>query len=251
MRLLLKKIDLKERTENDIEMNSCDIQKFVDYIKEHLDKANYLINNKILDFDSLELFKSLGEVFDIKFDDNDYLEMLSDKFGMHYTEYVTLNTNMIDDNGNNISYVGVKTKKVGNYNGRVSLSEIRKITNSYDFLILKTKRNKLNFDLKEKEFFEEHQFFNFDKVIDESNELFDYAILLLRRNVHLKNVLKKILSDLEVYINELMYQAKCITKLSESNDNPVLKQIGISYKKAFDENFSGKQLKKPSHKRRY
>ena len=251
MRLLLKKIDLKEQTESDIEAKFYDVQKFVDYIKEHLDKANYLINNKILDFDELELFNSLSEVFDIKFDDNDYLEMLSDKFDMHYTDYVSLNTNMVDDEGYNISYVGVKTKKIGNYNGRVSLNEIRKITNSYDFLILRTKRSKLNFDLKGKERFEEHQFFDFDKTINEGNELFSYATSLLRRNIHLKNVLKKILSDVEVYINELMYQAKCITKLSELNDNPELKQAGIIYKIAFDENFVGKQLKKSNHKRRY
>ena len=39
-----------------------------------------------------------------------------------------------------------------------------------------------------------------------------------------KKVLKQILSDLKKYIDNLMYQAKQIAKLSES-DNPQIKQI--------------------------
>ena len=87
--------------------------------------------------------------------------------------------------------------------------------------------------------------------LNESNELFEYAIELIKKEVKLKNNLKKILNDLESYINELMYQAKCITKLSESEDK-TLKQIGKEYKKSFEENFNKKQItKKNNHKRRY
>lgn len=251
MKLVLKKIDLKEETERDIELNNYDIDKFVDYIKEHLEKANFLIENKILDLDEDELYNSLKEVFDIKFDDYDYLEILSKKYGKHYTDIITINTYMIDEKENNISYIGAKDKKLPNYNGRVSLNDIRKITNSYDFIVLKQQKHKLNFELKPQEKYENHQFVSFDSNMNENNELFEYVLELLIKEIRQKNILKKILSDLQSYINELMYQAKSITKLSEE-ENPKLKQIGKEYKKAFEENFNKKQLtQKNNHKRRY
>jgi len=251
MKLIPKKINLKQETENKIETNNYNVDEFIDYIKENLEKANFLIENKILDLDREELYEALNKIFDIKFDNNDYLEMLSEKYGKHYIDIITMNTNMIDEEGNNITYIGARTKKIPNYNSRVPLSEIRNITNSYDFLVLKKQKNKLNTELKQKEKFEDHQLININENLNESNELFEYAIELIKKEVKLKNNLKKILNDLESYINELMYQAKCITKLSESEDK-TLKQIGKEYKKSFEENFNKKQItKKNNHKRRY
>ena len=52
-------------------------------------------------------------------------------------------------------------------------------------------------------------------------------------------------------IDNLMHQAKEITKLSES-DNPQVRQIGLLYKKALENNFNKKNLtQKNNHKRRY
>lgn len=250
MKLIPKKIYLKQETENKIESNNYNVDEFIEYIKEHLEKANFLIENKILDLDQEELYNALKEIFEIKFDINDYLEMLSEKYGKHYTDITTINTNMIDEEGNNITYVGARTKKIPNYNGRISLSEIRNITNSYDFLVLKQQKNKLNIDLKQKEKYENHQFIDINENIEKS-ELFENALNLLIKQIKLKNVLKSVLNDLENYIDELIYQAKSITKLSES-DNKQLKQIGREYKKAFEENFNKKQItQKNNHKRRY
>lgn len=249
MKLITKKITLKQETENKIESNNYNVDEFIEYIKEHLEKANFLIENKILDLDQEKLYNALKEIFEIRFDNNDYLEMLSEKYGKHYIDISTINTTMIDEEGNNITYIGARTKKNPNYNGRISLSEIRNITNSYDFLVLKQQKNKLNTDLKQKEKYENHQLIDINGDIEKS-ELFENALNLLIKQIKLKNVLKSILNDLENYISELIYQAKAIAKLSES-DNKQLKQIGREYKKAFEENFNKKQItQKNNHKRR-
>lgn len=251
MKLVLKKINLKEETESKIESNTYDINEFIEYIKTNIEKANFLIENKILDLDEIELYNRLKEVFEIKFENQDYLEILSEKYGKHYIDITTIKTNMIDEDGNNITYIGAKTKKIPNYNGRITLSEIRNITNSYDFLILKTQKNKLTTELKQKEKYENHQFIDINQNFDEKNELFEYAVSLLKKQIKLKSELKNILNQLETYVNEIIYQAKCITKLSEE-ENQNLKKIGKEYKKAFEENFNKKQItQKNNHKRRY
>ena len=251
MKLVLKKINLKEEIERDIESNNYDIDKFLDYIKENLKKANFLIENKILDLDEQELYYALKELFEIKFDNQDYLEILSDLYRKHYTDITTIQTTMIDENGYNIEYIGASTKKIPNYNKRVKLSELRDITNSYDFVVLKQVKHKLIEEFKQSEKYENHQFISFDKKIDENSELFENILNLLKKTIRNKSVSKQVLSDLQKYINELMYQAKCITKLSESDDTQ-LKQIGRQYKQAFEENFNKKQLtQKNNHKRRY
>ena len=253
MKLTLKKIYLKEETERDIESNIYDINKFIDYIKEHLKKANFLIENKILDLDEQELYDALKEVFDIKYDEEDYLEILSKKYEKHYTKIITLGTDMIDDEGYNISYLGAAIKDFKEYspNYKLNLGELNNITKSYDFIILKKNKHKLNYELKPQERYTDLPQMNFNQNLDENNELFDKVLDLVRKTIKDKKVLKQVLSDLQKYINELMYQAKTITKLSES-DNPQVRQIGKEYKKAFEENFNKKQLtQKNNHKRRY
>ena len=251
MKLVIKNIDLKNEIERDIESNNYDTDKFVEYIKTHLDKANFLLENKILDFDSKDLYYALKEVFDIKYDNEDYLEILSDLYGKHYTDIISIKTNMIDEKGNNIEYIGARTKKLPNYNSRVYLSELRNITNSYEFVVLKEKQHKLNDKLKQEERYENLQFVDFDQKLDENNELFDYVLDLVRKTIKDKGVLKQILSDLKKYIDNLMYQAKEIAKLSEE-ENPQVRQIGLLYKKALENNFNKKNItQKNNHKRRY
>ena len=99
--------------------------------------------------------------------------------------------------------------------------------------------------------YEELPQMNFDTNLDENNELFDKVLDLVRKTIKDKKVLKQVLSDLKKYIDNLMYQARQIAKLSEE-ENPQVKQIGLLYKKTLEENFSKKNLtQKDNHKRRY
>jgi len=251
MRLIVKENDLKKEIERDIEIGNYDTDKFVEYIKTHLDKANFLLENKILNLDSEDLYYALKEVFDIKYDNQDYLEILSDTYEKHYTNITSIQTYMIDENGYNIELIGAAIRNLPNYTGRVSLNELRKITNSYDYIIFKETKHKLNEKLKQAEKYEELPQINFDTNLDENNELFDKVLDLVRKTIKDKKVLKQVLSDLKKYIDNLMYQAKSIAKLSEE-ENPQVKQIGLLYKKALEENFSKKNLtQKDNHKRRY
>ena len=251
MKLVLKKTNLQEITENDIMMHDFDTDKFVEYIKTHLDKANNLIENKILDFEPEELYNAITEVFDIKYDEQDYIDILSDVNKKHYTQIIHLNTTMVDNEGNNISCIGAATGKFKIYRDEINLTDLRKETGSSDFAIFKQVKHKLNDEYKQAEKYENMQYVSFDGDITKNKDLFESILKILRKTIKDKKVLKQILSDLKKYIDNLMYQAKQIAKLSES-DNPQLKQIGLLYKKAFEENFNKKQLtQKNNHKRRY
>ena len=54
MKRVAKKITLKKDTLNDIKNNNIDTKIYIERIKEYLEKANYLINNKMLDMNSNE-----------------------------------------------------------------------------------------------------------------------------------------------------------------------------------------------------
>ena len=251
MKLVLKKINLKEETERDIESGYYDIDKFIESIKTHLKKANFLLENKILDLDEQELYDALKEVFEIKYDEQDYIDILSDVNNKHYTQIIHLNTTMVDNEGNNISCIGAATGKFKIYRDEINLTDLRKETGSSDFAIFKQVKHKLNDEYKQAEKYENMQYVSFDGDITKNKDLFESILKILRKTIKDKKVLKQILSDLQKYINELMYQAKEITKLSES-DNPQVKQIGKEYKKALEENFNKKSLtQKNNHKRRY
>ena len=255
MKLIIKKTDLKNEIERDIEYKNYDTDKFIEYIKTHLDKANFLIENKILDLETEQLYYALKEVFDFKFDNDDYLKILSDINEKHYTDIVTINTTMVDNEGYNISCMGAATKKaiqkVPTNNGRMNLTDLRNITGSSEFAVFKQIKHKLNEELKQAEKYEDKQYISFDQKLDENKELFENVLSLLRKTIKDKSVLKQILADLNKYINDLMYQAKQIAKLSEEQ-NPQVKQIGLLYKKALEENFNKKGLtQKDKHRRRY
>lgn len=251
MKLVLKKTNLKEITENDIMMHDFDTDKFVGYIRIHLDKANFLIENKMEDLDPEELYNAITEVFEIKFDDQDYIDILSDVNDKHYTQIVHLNTTMVDNEGYNISCIGAATGKFKIYRDEINLTDLRKETGSSDFAIFKQVKHKLNDEYKQAEKYENMQYVSFDGDITKNEDLFESILKILRKKIKDKKILKQVINDLYKYIDDLMYQARQIAKLSEEQ-NPQVKQIGLLYKKALEENFNKKSLtKKDNHKRRY
>lgn len=251
MKLVLKKTNLQEITENDIMMHDFDTDKFVEYIKTHLDKANNLIENKILDFEPEELYNAITEVFDIKYDEQDYIDILSDVNKKHYTQIIHLNTTMVDDEGYNISCIGAAIGKFKIYRDKINLTDLRTVTGSSDFAIFKQEKHKLKDEFKQAEKYENMQYVSFDGNITKNEDLLESILNLLRKTIKDKKVLKQVLGDLDKYINDLMYQARQIAKLSEEQ-NPQVKQIGLLYKKALEENFNKKNLtQKDKHRRRY
>lgn len=251
MKLVLKKTNLQEITENDIMMHDFDTDKFVEYIKTHLDKANNLIENKILDFEPEELYNAITEVFDIKYDEQDYIDILSDVNKKHYTQIIHLNTTMVDDEGYNISCIGAAIGKFKIYRDKINLTDLRTVTGSSDFAIFKQEKHKLKDEFKQAEKYENMQYVSFDGDITKNEDLLESILNLLRKTIKDKKVLKQVLGDLDKYINDLMYQARQIAKLSEEQ-NPQVKQIGLLYKKALEENFNKKNLtQKDKHRRRY
>ena len=233
MKLIPKKITLKDDTENDIEKNNIDTNIFLERIKDYLDKANHLINNKMVDLSSIELYESLRMIFDISFNKQDYLDILSLAYHMNYTKYVTIYTNMYDNDGRNIVYYAVATQKSNCFdNETLDLNRLRKLTNSNELLVLETKYVQDKCPNK-KEKYEPHQYISVDvenKEISEDSQLFLYAIEYLKNNI----IIKDILYDLKLYIDEVIYQIRCITGLMFSKDER-LSKIGKKYKKAYDE----------------
>lgn len=246
MKLKLKEINLKEKTLEDISINreQCDVQKFIDYIKEHLDMANNLLNCKIENLDSVELYQKLRKLFDFSVEKTDYLKALSMMYKKHYTDFINVKTNMVDNNGNNIMYQAASVALKTYLNGSVlDINSLRKLTNKNEILIIKTiiispDKDKKN---QHREKHENHQFIEIDineSNLNEDSDLFLYLIEILKKDILVKDILHAI----KLYIDELMHQAKSITKLSENHDNQELALIGKKYKKAFDTYFEKQNL---------
>ena len=256
MKLRLKKINLKEQTLEDISTNhdQCDVDKFIDYIKKHLGKANDLLNCKIEHLSDIDLYKKLSGIFDFVIEKSDYLRALSKMYGKHYTDFIYIKTNMVDNGDNNIMYqVVAVSSKVYLNQSILDLNSIRNLTKKNDLLIIKTIKVKREQLKKEK--YENHQFIEVDitdSKIDENSELFPYFIELIKKDILVKDVLY----DIKLYIDELMFQAKSITILSKEPDNKELALIGEKYKKALDTCFDEKTISKkrkisvPKHKKR-
>lgn len=236
MKLLLKKINLKENTEKDIVNNPTDedIQKFIDYIKNHLQKIRNIIDNKLECLSNIELYDYLNEIFNIIVEPDDYLKLLSKMYEKHYVKFINFKTNMVDNNGNNIMYFGAITNKINcSINERLSLKNIRSLTNKYDLIVLKTIYYKEDAKISEKERFENNQFIEVDinnDMINKDSELFIYMIELLRKEI----LVKDILFNARVYLKELMYQVRSITNLAFINNDEKLSIIGKKYKRAFE-----------------
>lgn len=246
MKLKRKKIDLKERTLKGIidNPNEQKIRDFTNYISLKIDKANYLITHKIENLDSKELYKRLKTFFDIYVNPEDYLKVLSKMNNKHYVHFIHIKTNMVDKDGNTIEYFGAATSPIMFYqNSHIDLKTIRKITNSNEFFIIQTAKTNEKLACKEK--YENHQQMALDitnSSIDEESILFPYLIELLKKSI----LIKEILYNLKLYINELQYQANCITSLSKDKDSEY-QEIGEKYQQALIECYETKPF---SRKRR-
>ena len=243
MKRIAKEITLKEDTINDINSGNIDTDLFIRRINGYLEKANYLINNKMIDMSKEELYRSLSEVFDIYFEPYDYVKMISMKNGMRYTRFVNINTYMYDEDNNNISYLGVATRKADcQDNETLSLDKLRKLTDSYDLVLLKQRVNKNEAKSGRRDPFESHLFEPVNVnvgIIDETSEFYPYAIELLEKEL----IIKYALYDIKLYVDEVLHQAREITSLAKVKDDEKLAAIGKQYKKAYQEATSEQENK--------
>lgn len=233
MKRVSKKITLKKDTLFDIESNNIDTDIYIERIKEYLNKANYLIKNKIIDMNSIELYKALNEVFNIYFEPRDYLKILSLMNNKHYSRFLMINTKMYDENDYNVTYLCAATNQADCLNNdTLNLKKLRKLTESNELVLLKP--NYIKKDKKDdNEKFESHlnNYVNIhNKVIDENNPLFPFAALLLKKDLIIKNVLY----DLKLYCDELTHQIREINGLAFLDETNPLTKIGKQYKKAYD-----------------
>lgn len=241
MKLTLKNITLNKDTLEDINKGNIDTTKYVNYISTCLDNANYLIKEKIRDLDDLELYNALSKIFNIELEEKDLLKILSKKNNKHYLYYLTINTNMVDEDGKMTILKGIATKNVPYTDRNVPLKTIRKIINSYDFIVTEITKVKPIEKLAKPEKYEEYETSSFTLDFNQDEDLFAYKIALLRQETKDNSVLKRILNQIEQYIKELIYQAKSIYRI-EDDDDENKKEISRQYKKAFEDNFTKKEI---------
>lgn len=228
-----KRISLKDDTLKDIENNNIDTDLFIKRINEYLDKARYLINNKMEDMSPEEFYRALKEIYDIQFDSNDYLKLLSLMNNKHYSKYINIRTNMYDDNGYNVSYLGTATNKSNCLDEDVlDLNTIRKLTSSNDLVLLRPNFKKEEHIPGNKEKYESHllNYININnETIDEESILYPYACQLVKKEIMTKNMLY----CLKLYCDEVVYQLREITGLALRKDDGYLANIGKIYRKAY------------------
>ena len=244
MRITLKDITLKNDILNDINNGIIDTDKYVQYIKTNVENANNIISTKLLDLDEEELYELLSKVFCIELDNNDLYRILKEKYGKHYIKEATLNTNIVDEECNRITLIGAATKNVLYDNKTIPVVKLRDIINSYDFVVLRDKKTKLKEKPSNAEKYE-YEITN----LDEDEEIYEYKIKLLRKDIKDKSVLKIVLALVNKYVKELVDQAKFYSKLEEDE---TLKTISNQYKTAYESNFEKKKVFiKGNNKRRY
>ena len=234
MKRKLKNITLKEDTINDIKENNIDVDIFIKRINNYLEKANYLLDNKIEDMDDLELYNSLKEIFDFIFEPKDYLKLLSLKNNKKYTNLLNIRTNMYDKEDKKLVLLCAATNKVNcSNNSTLDIKSLRKLTNNEELVVLYESFNKNNEEIKRREKYESYIFNEINitnSTIDEDNELFQYALELIR----IELIPKYVLYELKQYVDEVIHQAREITKLALIEDNEELANIGKQYKNAYD-----------------
>ena len=242
MRMTLKEITLRNDTLTSINNGEIDIDRYIEYIKTNLANANYLIRTKLQSLEPLTLFEALSKVFNIELEMSDLLTILSEKYHRHYTGITTLSTNMVDSDGNNIVLEGASTKKVLTANSRISIKDLRSIVNSYDFLILETRRIRSTERIANPEPFEDYQYERTSLDFNKDDGLFDSKIELLSIELRNNTTLKRILNLVDQFVKELVYQAKSITKLGKEENDEKLKQIGREFGEAYRTNFDNKKV---------
>lgn len=248
MKISLKNITLKDDTLEDINRGEIDTDKFVQYIRTNLENANYIIDTKLLSLEDIELYDALSKLFIIELDENDILGILKRKNNKHYFGTVSLKTTMVDEEGNNIELIGAASNKVSRYDKLHTLQEIRRLVNSYDFVVLQTIRTRYDKKISNPEMFEDYQIDDISLGFDD-DELFNHKIALLSKEIRNKSTLKKVITSVEQYIKELVYQAKYITRIDEDEES---KKISLLYKNAYESNFNKKSISKSGkHKKSY
>ena len=148
---------------------------------------------------------------------------------------------MVDEDGKKIILKGIATKNVPYTDRNVPLKTIRKIINSYDFIVTEITKVKPIEKLAKPEKYEEYETSSFTLDFNQDEDLFTYKIALLRQEIKDNSVLKRILNQIEQYIKELIYQAKSIYRI-EDDDDEHKKEISRQYKKAFEDNFTKKEI---------
>lgn len=233
MRRIAKKITLKEDTMNDIELGNIDTDLFINRINEYLSRANHLINTKMDNMEDMELLENLEVIFDIYFDEKDYLRMLTLKYGNHYLYFKHIRTNMYDENDNNVSYLGAVTSKVKCPDGSVlDFKKLGKLTNSGDILLVKQFVSSAVYPIGKREKYRELFVDEVDLEsgqVDKTSNLYPYAATVVRK----ETIIKYVLYDLKKYINEVTYQAKKIIDLHKNKDEEIA-SIGKQYKSSYD-----------------
>ena len=234
MRISTKKISLEEDTLKDIKSNNINTEIFIDRINEYLEKSSYLVNNKMEDMNAHEFYNSLRKVFNIHFDPNDYLKILSLMNNKHYSRYINIRTNMYDENNYNVSYFGAATNKSNCMdNDLIDLNNIRKLTESNELVLLKPIFKKDNNISKNKEKYESHLLEGVNinsSIIDEESILYPYACQLVKKELMVKNILY----CLKLYNDEVIHQVRDITGLALIKNDDYIANIGKKYKKAYD-----------------
>ena len=248
MKITLKNITLKNDTLEDIKSGNIDLNKFIEYIRVNVEAANNIINTKLLSLDEDELYELLSPLFIIELDDDDLFRVLRNKYNKHYVNKLTISTNLVDKDLNKYTLVGATTRDVLPSNRGMLLSELRKIVNSYDLIVLGTKKYKIKEKPSNAERYEDFEYYTFS--LESDPETFDYLKSLLKKDLKDKNTLKRIISLVEQYLKELIHQAKEIIRLDEEEES--LKPICKEYKNAYESNFSKKTVfTNKEHKRRY
>ena len=232
MKRELKPITLKEDTLNDIKEGKIDTDLFIERIKEYRSKANYLIDNKMEDMEDIELLRNLEEVFNITYDDKDYLRMLTFKYGKHYISFKHIKTNMYEED-NNISYLCATTSKVNYPDGKtLDFKTLAKLTNSGDILLIKKIPLKITHQIRKVEKYKDLYVDEIDidsKRVDKESSLYPYAAILVRK----ETIIKYVLYDLKDYNSEISHQARTIFALSKLDDEE-LSKIGKLYRSSYD-----------------
>ena len=239
MELQLKDITLKEDTYKDMKNKNTNTSLFIKTIKMNLENARFLHDNNMKKMDSIDLYKALKKVFDIKLDIKDYIKILSMKNKKHYSKKIRIKTTMFDNNNNNILYDCIAASKADlEENDRLDLRSLRRLTNSEDLLLLKEYRIPDDLYKGKVEKQESFHFLEFNienTIIDEDSELFQFIIEYIQKQILVKDVLY----DLKQYIIELEHQR---TELSLKPDKNKYKTMAIAYKNAYDESRQKKEI---------
>ena len=191
--------------------------------------------------DGTTLYEALSKIFDIELESDDFLKVLGDKYHHIYSRISTFYTTMVDEKGNNIVLSGPVTNNVLYYSDVISLSELKKILENHDFVILEKRKVKYREKLKNPDPYEDFELIRKDLSFNPDDEFFSIKVELLARSLRNPTNLKKILDLLKTYIDELGYQAKSIIKLD--NDNKDYKHVCAQYRKAYESNFNKNSFK--------